>query len=250
MITPEHLEQIVSQYGSRFPRKRRILLAWMVWVLIGSHLFAQGNVLRALRQMTQGTRLRDGDPPLPTGSSLVYRRRQLGGDPMQALFHLVCHPRATPQTPGAFRFGYRLMALDGSLDNLPATPAFQARYAAKQSQRGASASPQVLGVYLVECGTHLIGDAGFWPGTTSDHRAVRRLVRSSERDMLLLWDRGFHRYALLQAVRQRGAQVACSRQTPPGARLAGWLLAGPIARPNTGGAVAAGASHHLSRGGS
>jgi hypothetical protein len=62
-------------------------------------------------------------------------------------------------------------------------------------------------VYLVECGTHAIVDAGFWPGQTSERVGGFRLLRSVTADMLVMWDRGFHDYDMFVQTRQRGAHV-------------------------------------------
>jgi hypothetical protein len=59
----------------------------------------------------------------------------------------------------------------------------------------------------VECGTHAVVDAGFWPCHTSERVGGFRLLRSVQRGMLLLWDRGFHSFAMVAATRQRGAHV-------------------------------------------
>jgi hypothetical protein len=53
--------------------------------------------------------------------------------------------------------------------------------------------------------TRVIFAAYFCNATTSEHHAARRLLRALSPDMLVLWDRGFHSYELVAAVRQRGA---------------------------------------------
>jgi hypothetical protein len=65
----------------------------------------------------------------------------------------------------------------------------------------------VQAVYLAECGTHAIVDAGFWPCRTSERFGGFRLLRRLERGMLVMWDRGFHDIAMLVGARQRGAHV-------------------------------------------
>jgi hypothetical protein len=62
-------------------------------------------------------------------------------------------------------------------------------------------------VYLAECGTHAIVDAGFWPCHTSERVGGYRLLRGLRGDMLVLWDRGFHDYDMLVEARLRGAHV-------------------------------------------
>lgn len=209
VIPAERLEQVVKQHRARFTRIRKLDLTTVIWLLIGMHLVAHQSFPRVLRCLSQWTRWLSHDPEqmLPSSGAIASRRRQMGGKPMQDLFHAVCQPIATPQTPGAWAFGLRLVGLDGSIDNLLNTAANARVYTRKQSQRGTSAFPQVLGVYLVECGTHAIFDVGFWPGTTSEHRVAPRLLRSIDADMLVLWDRGFHSAALITAVRARRAHV-------------------------------------------
>jgi len=60
---------------------------------------------------------------------------------------------------------------------------------------------------LIECGTHAIVDAGFWPTQTSERVGGFRLLRSLEPGMLLMWDRGFHDYDMFVHSQQQGAQV-------------------------------------------
>jgi len=109
---------------------------------------------------------------VPTASAITYRRYQLGARPLGALFHQVCQPIATPQTQGAFLFGLRLMAIDGTVEDGPDTPANAAAFGRHTSDRGASAFPQVQCVYLAECGTHCVVDAGVWPCHTSERWAA------------------------------------------------------------------------------
>jgi hypothetical protein len=60
---------------------------------------------------------------------------------------------------------------------------------------------------LIECGTHVVVDAGFWPCHTSERVGGFRVLRSVRRGMLLMWDRGFHDFDMVVAVRQRKAHV-------------------------------------------
>lgn len=41
---------------------------------------------------------------------------------MSRLFHLLVRPLATAETPGAFLLGLRVMAADGTVLDVPATP--------------------------------------------------------------------------------------------------------------------------------
>ena len=99
------------------------------------------------------------------------------------------------------------MASDDTTEDVPDTPANAAAFGRHTSTRGASAFPQVQGVYLVECGTHVVTDAGFWPCHTSERIGGFRVLRSVRRGMLVLWDCGFHDFDMVVAVRQRKAHI-------------------------------------------
>ena len=204
-------EQVRAVLDPMRPHSRVRKLSWEVtlWLVLALHLFPRHAIPAVLRRLAQGHRLLWGeaDLVLPGASALAYRRARLGVRPVAALFHAVCRPLATAATPGAFRFGRRLMGLDGTVENLPDSPANARAFGRKRSQRGPSVYPQVLAVYVVEVGTHAVVDAGFWPGASSEHPAARRLVRAVGPGMLLLWDRGFHSVGLLRAVQVRGADV-------------------------------------------
>jgi hypothetical protein len=58
---------------------------------------------------------------VPSKSSITEARQRVGCRVMSRLFHLVVHPCATVQTPGAFLGGLRLMALDGTVFDVPDT---------------------------------------------------------------------------------------------------------------------------------
>ena len=136
---------------------------------------------------------------------LCQARYRLGARPVVALFRRLCHPLATPATPGAFLFGLRLLALDGSHLDLPDTPANERAFGRRPTPRGRSTWPQALVVLLVACGTRAVCDAGVWPGLADERRAGRRLLRSTGPGTLVLWDRGFQNVAMVEAVQARGA---------------------------------------------
>ncbi|HSH80050.1 MAG TPA: IS4 family transposase [Herpetosiphonaceae bacterium] len=208
-IPQRAIYQALAQHGVAAERERKLTLVLTVWLVIALHLYPTVSIAGVLRKLARGLRFIWPDPavPLPTDSALAYRRAQLGAPPVVTLFKQVCQPIATPQTRGAFLFGLRLMAIDGTTEDVPDTPANAAMFGRHTSARGASAFPQLQGVYLVECGTHCVVDAGFWPCHTSERVGGFRLLRSVGRGMLLLWDRGFHDFDMVGATRRRGAHV-------------------------------------------
>jgi hypothetical protein len=190
-------------------RERKLNLLITVLLIIMINIYTSDSIADVLEKMAQGLRYIWPDPDyvLPKAGAITYRRYQVGARPVVALFHQVCQPLATPETAGAFLFGLRLMAIDGTTEDVPDTPANVAVFGRHQGDRGPSAFPQVQGVYLVECGTHAVVDAGFWPYHTSERVGGFRLLRSVTPGMLVMWDRGFHDYDMFVQTRQRGAHV-------------------------------------------
>jgi hypothetical protein len=208
-LPPDTLHAVLHEHGAVAVRHRKLSMPVVVWVIIAMHLFAHLAIGDLLAKLAHSLRFigPDFDYTFPVPSALTYRRYQLGVRPLEALFHRVCQPMATPQTKGAFLGGLRLMAIDGTVENLPDTPENQAAFGRPGTDRGQGAFPQVLGVYLCECGTHGVVDAGFWPCHTSERKGASRLLRSVGPGMLLMWDRGLHSYAMLAKARHRGAHV-------------------------------------------
>ena len=203
----ERLTAVLAAEPLQTPCERKLNLPITMIVTIALHLYPHLAIDDILRKLAQGLRLiwPDPDYAVPGASAVSYRRARLGARPLVALFKQVCQPLATPATRGAFLFGLRLMAIDGTTEDVPDTPANAAAFGRPGSSRSPSAFPQVQGVYLAECGTHGIIDAGFWPCKTSERVGARRLLRSVTPGMLLMWDRGFHEFDLFVGVQARHA---------------------------------------------
>ena len=128
---PQHaIHAALAQHGITTARVRKLTLVLTVWLIIALHLYPTVSIAGVLRKLARGLRFIWPDPslPLPTDSALAYRRAQLGAPPIVTLFKQVCQPIATPQTRGAFLFGLRLMAIDGTTEDVPDTPANAAMF--------------------------------------------------------------------------------------------------------------------------
>lgn len=209
VIPPETVHAVVMDTGTQATRERKLTAEATIWVLIAMTLYAPLALGDVVRKVAQGLRFIWPDPTIAVAGApaLVYRRYQVGERPLQALFARVARPLATTATVGAFRYGLRLLAIDGTVEDAPDTPANAAAFGRQHGSRGDSAFPQVRGVYLVECATHAIIDAVFGPYALSERVGALVLLRALTRGMLVLWDAGFHSYDLLAATRGRGAHV-------------------------------------------
>lgn len=207
IIPPAVLDEVVSRYRPPHARRRKLPGPLVLLLVIALFLYPATDLATVLALLLLPQRCTTGSPS-PAGKGSISRARyRWGPRPLAALMRQVCRPLATPTTPGAMLFGSRTVAFDASYEEVADTPENNRVFGRYRSQYAPAAYPQLLGMYLVECGTHAILDACPWPCRTTEHRAVRRLLRSVTADMLVLWDCGLHSYSLAAAIRARGAHL-------------------------------------------
>ncbi|MBA2677327.1 MAG: transposase domain-containing protein, partial [Ktedonobacteraceae bacterium] len=107
---------LLSQMHRWEKRERKLSHLTMVYLLISWHLFLDESLRSVFLHLSAGLRLLGQMPAscVPTRGAFLYRRKQVGVRLLRTLMRRACPPRATPQTPGAFAFGYRLTAIDGT----------------------------------------------------------------------------------------------------------------------------------------
>jgi hypothetical protein len=205
----ERIKAVLASENRFEQRERKLNMVVTVLMLIVMHFYSNVSMGEAMRKASKGLRYvwPDAEYEVAGASALSYRRYQLGARPLAALFHQVCQPLATVETTGAYLFGLRLMAIDGTVEDVADTPANVAAFGRHHGDRGDSAFPQIQGVYLVECGTHAVVDAGFWPCHTSERVGGFRLLRGLGPGMLVMWDRGFHDFDMVAQAHATGAEV-------------------------------------------
>lgn len=197
IISSPHIEAILVRLGVSEKRVRKLNMVLVVLLCIAMNLFTEEAIDDVMQHLTAGQRfltLADEEAMHAGASAICQRRAQLGVAPMVALYQEVCQPLAVAETREAFLLGLRVMAIDGTVEDVADTPA-NSRYFGRQSgSRGDSAFPQMRCVYLCECGTHAICDAGAWPYTIGERNGGLRMLRSVGPGMLVMWDCGFHSY--------------------------------------------------------
>jgi hypothetical protein len=212
VISQQEILEVLAVQQAFEQRERRLNMVSTITTLMAMSLYPEQSMPEVLKTVMHTPQMmwpqqQDHEAVVAGKTALAYRRKQLGGKPLQVLFHHIARPLATTHTPGAFAFGYRLMAIDSTLEAVPDTPANAKVFGRLNSGKGACAFPLVRGVYLQECGTHAIVDAGFWPCRPNERQGAARLLRSVTPEMLLLLDSGFHGYPFQQAVHATGAKL-------------------------------------------
>lgn len=180
---PRVIRAALDRTGAHEIRHRKLPYPAVVLLLIALNLYSDLSIKHTLAKVARPLRFiwPDPDEPMVRQSAFAYRRYELGARPLAALFHDVCRPLATPDNERAF--------------------------GRHTSGRGTAAFVQLRCVYLVECGTHVVFDAGFWPSRESEWTGAWRMLRSVEDGMLLLLDRLLYGYEFVRAIRERGAHV-------------------------------------------
>ena len=143
----------------------------------------------------------------PRRSSLCEARKRLGSAPLQALHRQAVRLLATPDTPGAFYHGLRLMAFDGTVFDLPDFPANVAAFGRPKGGRSDGAFPQARKVSLLEVGTHVELDFVLGPCTKGETSLLPGLLHRLEPGMLVLWDRNFFSFPLWKRLLRRGVHI-------------------------------------------
>ena len=105
---------------------------------------------------------------------------------MSQLFEQVARPKATTQTEGAFLLGLRVMAIDGTVLDVPDSKA-NARFGYPGSRRGRPSRHlrAFRVVMLIKAGTHLIVDALMCPYRIGERVRAKKLLRSVSEGMLV-----------------------------------------------------------------
>lgn len=205
------LKQIVSRKAiakalrpaaSKHRYCRRLPRWFMVWFVIALGLFCRDSYRQIFRWMH-----RFRPKVIPGRSTLCEARKSLGVAPLRRLATDVIQLQGQPDMPHAFYGGMRLMAVDGFVLDVADTPENARVFSRPGSGRSPGAFPQVRVLSLCEVGTHVLWRSLIKPCSRGEVPMARPLLRFLEENMLLLWDRGFLSYDLVQEVRQQTAHL-------------------------------------------
>jgi hypothetical protein len=102
---------------------------------------------------------------------------------LETLFDWVRGTHATVETPGAFRFGLRLVSWDATMLDTPDSDDNAEAFIRSRNRRGGGAFPKVRLMTLIEVGTHAVIDAAFGP--ESEQVQARALLGAQDLERLL-----------------------------------------------------------------
>ena len=195
------IDEVLSESGQT--RKcPRLPKHFVVWFVVAMGLFSTDCYKQVFRWLMPAA-----DGPAVGKSSLCEARRRLGIAPLRRLFDKAVRLLATIATPEAFYKGFRLMAVDGVVFDLPDTKANEKAFGRPKGGRSPGAFPQARVLALCEIGTHVIWKCLIKPIRRAEITMLHGLLRWLEPDMLLLWDRGFLSYNTVRDVVDRDAKL-------------------------------------------
>jgi hypothetical protein len=189
IVSPSLMRQVLQASGRVNGRACILTHDVMLWVVMAMGVLTH----LPIRQVFRHARRMRLDEPCPARSSLCEGRRRLGVEPVMALHAAVVKPLATRDTPGAFYRQWRLMALDGTVLDVPDSKA-NAVFGRSSGGRGDGAFPQARKVSLVEVGTHVEVALAIGGWHDDERTLARTLYDQIPDDALLLEDRGFFSY--------------------------------------------------------
>jgi hypothetical protein len=210
IIPPHVIQEVLTECDAWEERERKLNMQAMMYLIIALALYPKCSTREVYRRLMEGLPVEyEKSDEVPTAGALSQRRKQLGVTPLRSLFARIARPVAQPQTRGAFRFGQRLVAVDGTMENIPDTDANRTAFPHHcLDEHSRSAFPQARCVLLMECGTHVIFDAQITAFQIGELRSVIEIMhRQLGQGMLLLCDAGITCREVLVEARALGAHV-------------------------------------------
>lgn len=208
-IIPRYVvDEVLDETRTCEKRTRSLPAHVVVYFVLALALFTDGyeEVIRKLVNGLRFARTWNRSWAVPSTGALSQARTRLGEAPLRALFTRVAVPLAKAGTPGAWLGGWRVMAIDGVMLDLPETPANLSCYD-KPVGGTRRPFPQLRAVGLCEVGTHAVLDAELGSIHDGERALAGPLVRSLTPDMLVTADRGFYSFQMWREYAASGAAL-------------------------------------------
>ncbi len=125
VISEKDVELAITVTSSSEQRQRILPTHVVVALVIAMSFWSRDSIVDVFKNLTHGLSSLQIPEKIrlkaPTSSSISEARLISGPAVMTRLFETVAKPLASPQTPGAFLGGLRVMAMDGTVFDVPET---------------------------------------------------------------------------------------------------------------------------------
>ena len=210
VIHRDVIDDAIRETGKREERSRLLPAHVVVYYVLALNLFFGEAYEEVMRQLVNGLwflgNWRD-NWKIPTTSAISQARTRLGEAPLKLLFQRIAVPMARPGTRGAWFHGLRVMAIDGLVLDVAATPDNDKEFGRSGNDQTPGPFPQLRLVALGECGTHAVIDAELGGVSTSEQTLAAALITRFAPGMLVLADRNFYSYQAWQQAAATGAAL-------------------------------------------
>ena len=205
----EDVKRVLKDTNADSVRQRLLPADATTCLVIMLALHSEASVHENLRILMESLRRKYGINAIgvPTGAAIAKAGKRLGKTPFIRLFESVARPVATPETPGAFYNGLRLVAVDGTTANVQDTVANRERFGVHTNQHGAVGYPQIKAVIMTECETHVPLGCAYGGGNEYEPSLFDTLQPKPEKDMLLMADRFYYDFARWKACSARAGAL-------------------------------------------
>src|SRR6266702_3192103 len=196
------------------PQQRRVMSAALtVRLVLALALWPEADCVEVLRRLV-------GDLPdlpwerswqVPSSRVISDWRTRVPAALFQRLFWAVAGPLADQREPGLSINGLLVCALDGFMCDLPDTEANRKRFGSAGGKANTGPFPQLRAVLMVACGSRGALAAAVGPTRNGEQTLTKRLVAAHPEAFgpgrLIILDRNFPGYRLIEAIRTAGAHV-------------------------------------------
>jgi len=212
VISKDKIAEAISKTKAREKRNRSLPTHVVIVLIIAMSFWATDSIVDVFKNIMTGLNANFISQQIrlkiPSSSSISEARQRVGPRVMTRLFESIVRPLATIETPGAFLGGLRLMAIDGTVFDIPETEKNAKVFGYPGTRKGTKAAfPKARMVLLVECGTHLIIDALASPYRIGERVRAIKLLRKVGPGMLLMWDRGLHSFKMVDAALKQKCHI-------------------------------------------
>lgn len=144
VIQPKMIEAALKKTNSFESRQRKLTSSLVVCLVIAMSYWSSDSMTTVLKNLVNGlnkqwTKLGQSWKT-PVSSSITEARQRLGCQAMSQLFNSIAKPLAHPETPGAFLGGLRVIAVDGTLLDVPDSKANARVFGYPGSRKGTKAA--------------------------------------------------------------------------------------------------------------
>lgn len=209
IVPPTTVSAVLGAEGKLSQRERSLPAKFLVYYIISLSVYMPYSLREVLRCVLEGLRALDANVAIATKGAISRARTRLGWQAMAEICRQVVRPIATPETPGSWYRGRRVVALDGTTLALQCTEENEAEFGLHSSKEGPAAFPLLRLVALVEVGTHVVLRPVIGLFTQAEVVLAEDLLPVLTNDMLLIEDRGFVSYEWWSHVASTGADILC-----------------------------------------